>query len=114
MVAALLVCASALTIAAPAFAAPHVDSYSPSEVDPGGTVNISGRDPIPIGGEAWQIGAASAGGYTRDITELVRQWVSGGLPNHGLALAGKDETYRKANDTCAGFVGGFSLKVSYR
>ena len=69
---------------------------------------------IPYGATAGVMGEWGFEGYTRDITDLVRQWVSGSLTNYGLVLVGRDETYRRDNDKCVARASGFSLRVNYR
>lgn len=69
---------------------------------------------IPYGATAGVMGAASAGGYTRDLTGLVRQWVGGSLPNYGLVLVGRGEGAQVANAACVTRASGFSLRVDYR
>lgn len=69
---------------------------------------------ISHGAAAGVMGEWGIDGYTRDISDLVRQWVSGRLPNYGLVLVGRDETYRKATDVCVSHASGFSLRVNYR
>lgn len=48
-----------------------------------------------------------------DITDIVQDWLDGRLPNHGLALLGRDyNTYRK-NKVCAGTATSFKLELIY-
>lgn len=49
-----------------------------------------------------------------EITEIVRRWLDGEQPNHGLALLGQDYHIYQRNKVCAGTAVGFRLELHFR